>query len=108
MTFNVNATTYFGENVYVIGSSDDLGAWDPENAIPLGAGGYTQERPLWSVSTYLVAGESVDWKFVRQEDCGQAWLYETANRTLVVPACGSAGIVEEDAWVGPVGVSGGC
>lgn len=106
--FHVNASTYYGENLYVIGSSADLGAWDVANAYPMSAGAYTPERPLWSVSAYLNAGESVTYKYVRQENCDQPDVYETLNRTLVVPACGSAGFTVEDAWVGGVGTSGRC
>jgi glucoamylase len=106
--FNVNASTYFGENIYVVGNTSDLGAWDINNAYPLGSGQYTKERPLWSVSAFLNAGESVDYKYVRQEDCGQPYIYETLNRTLVVPGCGSEAVTTDDAWTGPVGTSGGC
>jgi glucoamylase len=108
IVFDVNATTYFGENIYVIGNTDDLGAWNINNAIPMGAGGYTEARPLWSVSAYLDAGESVIYQYVRQEDCNQPYIYETINRTLTVPACGGASITTNDAWVGPLGTSGDC
>lgn len=108
VVFNVNASTYFGENIYVVGNTSDLGTWNVDNAYPLGAGGYTSERPLWSVSAYLTAGETVDYVYVRQEDCGQAYIYESTNRTLVVPACGSEGLVTDDAWVGELGTPGGC
>jgi glucoamylase len=107
-SFNVNATTYFGENLYVIGNTSDLGSWDIANAYPMGAGFYTAERPLWNVSIFLNAGESIDYKYVRQEDCNQPYIYETINRTLTVPACGGASITTNDAWVGPVGTSGNC
>lgn len=108
IVFDVNATTYYGENLYVIGNTDDLGAWDIDNALPMSAGGYTSERPLWSVSAYLAAGEAVTYQYVRQEDCNQPYIYETINRTLTVPACGGASITTNDAWVGPVGTSGDC
>ena len=108
VVFNVNASTYFGENLYVTGNSDDLGHYDPARSIPMGAGGYTSERPLWSVSTYLNAGQTVLYQYLRQENCNQPYIYETINRTLTVPACGSPTITLEDAWVGPVGTSGGC
>jgi glucoamylase len=74
----------------------------------MGAGGYTSERPLWSVSTYLNAGQTVLYQYLRQENCNQPYIYETINRTLTVPACGSPAITLEDAWVGPAGTSGGC
>jgi len=108
VVFNVNASTYFGENIYVVGSSKDLGAWNINNAYPLGAGGYTQERPLWSVSAFLSAGETVSYKYARQENCGQPYIFEAENRTLTIPECGSAAITIEDAWVGEVGTPGGC
>jgi glucoamylase len=109
VTFDVNATTYYGENIYVVGNTDDLGAWDINNALPLSAGGYTADRPLWSVTSALNAGESVSFVYVRQEDCDPvSYIYETTNRTLTVPACGGAEVTTNDAWVGPVGVSGEC
>ena len=92
----------------MIGNTDDLGAWDINNALPMNAGDYTQARPLWYVSAYLNAGESVTYQYVRQEDCNQPYIYETINRTLTVPPCGGAAITTNDAWVGPVGTSGGC
>ena len=33
--FAVNASTYFGENIYLVGNTSDLGAWDVDNAQPL-------------------------------------------------------------------------
>lgn len=108
VSINLNATTYYGENIYAVGSSDDFGAWDIDNSYPLNPGGYTAERPLWTLSAYLPAGQSISYKFARQEDCGQPFVYETGNRTLTVPPCGGAPVTIEDAWVGPVGTSGGC
>lgn len=108
VVFDVNATTYYGENIYVIGNTTDLGAWNVDNSYPLGAGAYTEERPLWSVSAFLNAGETVSYKYVRQEDCDQPYIYESINRTLVVPACGSVSISTDDAWTGDAGTTGGC
>ncbi|TVY83905.1 Glucoamylase P [Lachnellula suecica] len=108
VTFNVDATTYYGENLYVIGSTDDVGAWDVDNALPMGAGSYTPADPLWTVTSFLNAGETVSYKYVRQENCDQPYLYETQNRTLTVPACGSDGITQADSWTGQVGTAGTC
>jgi len=108
VVFNINATTYFGENVFVIGNTTDLGVWDFDNSYPLGAGGFTAERPLWSVSAFLNAGETISYVYVRQEDCGQANIYETVNRTLTIPPCGGDTVTTNDAWVGDVGTPGNC
>lgn len=108
ITFNINATTYYGENLYVIGNSSDLGAWNIADAYPLSASAYTQDRPLWSAAIPLNAGEVISYQYVRQEDCDQPYIYETVNRTLTVPACGGAAVTTDDAWMGPVGSSGNC
>ncbi|KAI8954219.1 carbohydrate-binding-like protein [Xylaria longipes] len=114
--FEVNATTYYGENLLVAGNTTDLGFWDINNAWPLDASGYTDKRPLWAATIALDAGETINYAYVRQEDCGQnpIWESATANRTLVVPPCDPNAdpdtvlVVTDDAWQGPTGSSGGC
>lgn len=106
--FNVNATTYFGENLYLEGNVTDLGSWTFDNSQPMNPGNYSASRPLWYASIELPAGETVSYLYVRQEDCDQANIIESGNRTIKVPACGSAGISTDDAWNGPVGTSGAC
>lgn len=108
VVFEVNATTYYGENIYAIGSADELGDWNINNAAPLNAGGYTSERPLWQLNTYITAGQTITYQYVRQEDCNQPYIYETINRTLVIPPCGGDTVTTNDAWVGPTGTSGNC
>lgn len=108
VALNLNASTYYGENLYAVGDSDDFGAWNIDNSYPLNPGGYTAERPLWTLSAYLGAGQTINYKYAMQQDCGQAYIYETVNRTLTVPPCGGQAVTIEDAWVGPVGTSGNC
>ncbi|CAK7219722.1 hypothetical protein SBRCBS47491_003945 [Sporothrix bragantina] len=113
--FVVNASTYYGENIYLVGNTTDLGAWDLSNAQPLSANNYTSDRPEWYVEVQMTAGEYVSYVYVREEDCGQASIYETVNRTLLVPACDESAtanspalLTTDDAWTGAVGTSGGC
>jgi glucoamylase len=106
--FNLNATTYYGENINMVGNSSILGDWDFSNSQPLNPGNYSSERPLWYAEVQMPAGETVSYTYVRQEDCGQAEIYETANRTVTVPACGGSRVITDEAWTGPFGTSGGC
>jgi glucoamylase len=111
VTFAVNASTYFGEDVYLVGSTADLGSWSVDNAQPLTASNYTAARPLWFAEVEMSAGETASYVYVRRENCNQGYIYETTNRTFVVPECnaiGSEGLATDDAWVGPVGSSGNC
>jgi glucoamylase len=106
--FEVNATTYYGENIYLYGNVSDLGAWDVDNAFAMSAYNYTSSRPLWYAQVYLPAGQTVSYSYIRQENCNQPFIFETVNRTVSVPACGSAGINTDDAWAGPVGYAKSC
>lgn len=106
VTFNVNATTFWGENLYLIGSTSDLGNWSPSDALAGGASDYTAERPLWKFEVELPANSTLQYQYIRKEPDGSI-LYETTNRTLTVPVCanvvGPGNATVEDAWVGPVG-----
>ncbi|KAB5572515.1 family 15 glycosyl hydrolase [Coniochaeta sp. 2T2.1] len=110
--FAVNASTYYGENVYLLGNTSDLGEWDVDNALPLVSSNYTSERPLWFLAAPLPAGETVSYVYVRQENCGQPWIFESVNRTVTVPACieGDESVREstDDAWTGETGSNGNC
>lgn len=99
-TFNVNASTYFGENIYLIGNTSDTGNWNPANADAMSASNYTSQRPLWDLQIELLAGENLNYQYLRQESDG-SYIYETVNRTLTIPACGQPGPVTNDAWTGP-------
>ncbi|KAG7108190.1 Glucoamylase P like protein [Verticillium longisporum] len=87
VTFRVDARTYYGEDIYVLGGAPSLGNWNVENAQPLTADGYTDARPLWAIDVDLdAAGQTVTYQFVRRQNCGQGYIYETVNRTVDVPA----------------------
>lgn len=111
--FVVDASTYYGENIYLVGNTTDLGAWDIDNAQPLSASNYTSEQPIWFVQVSMNPGETSSYVYARQQDCGQPFLYETTNRTIAVPECSTAdeGAVvtrDDETWQGPTGTPGNC
>lgn len=72
------------------------------------AGQYTTESPLWTLETEVDAGATVNYVYVRQQDCGQAPIYESINRTMDIAECGPGTKVVRGKWTGSVGSSGGC
>ncbi|KAI1434612.1 family 15 glycosyl hydrolase [Xylaria sp. CBS 124048] len=113
--FQVNATTYFGENIVISGNTTDLGSWNLDTAWPLDASDYTAARPLWAGTFALTAGQGISYKYVRKQNCGQAPIWETGDdRTFAIPACDqnadptAALVVTDDAWRGSTGSSGSC
>lgn len=58
ITFNLNASIFFGENIYMTGNTTELGSWQPNDALPRSASGYTSTRPLWSFTVELPASST--------------------------------------------------
>jgi alpha-glucosidase len=86
VTFNVNATTYYGENIVVFGSAVTIGnGTDIKGAAPLSADNY----PIWSGTVDLPINTRVTYQFVRLQSDG-SYVYETgSNRTILTGGCNS-------------------
>ena len=103
--FEVTAATYYGENIYVIGSIPALGNWDINGAVPLDAAEYTPEHPLWRGTAFLDAAKEgqtnvVKYHYVRQQD--DKWVKENIERKISIGSCGSGIVSTEDSWTGPI------
>ncbi|MGW6917642.1 carbohydrate-binding module family 20 domain-containing protein [Kitasatospora sp. NPDC054939] len=90
--FAVNATTSWGENVYVVGSTAALGGWDPAKALPLSSAAY----PVWKLDVTMTAGTAFAYKYLRKNGSGAVTWESGANRTATVPASGKVAL--NDTW----------
>lgn len=59
------AETMFGETVYAVGSSLELGAWDPRHAIALT---YNPQESRWTRVIDLPANQSIEWKCIMRNN----------------------------------------
>uniref|UniRef100_A0A8H7XMJ0 Glucoamylase n=1 Tax=Psilocybe cubensis TaxID=181762 RepID=A0A8H7XMJ0_PSICU len=91
VTFNVQATTVFGENIYLTGSLDALKDWSPDNAMILSAANY----PTWSITVSLPASTSFQYKYIRKFNGAVTWESDP-NNSNTTPASGSFTI--NDTW----------
>ncbi|KAF2276391.1 glucoamylase/glucan 1,4-alpha-glucosidase-like protein [Westerdykella ornata] len=97
-TFNVRATTTFGENIYVTGQLTQLGNWSPADAKPLSASKYTNSDPLWFAEIELPAGTVFEYKYIRKTANGQVvWESDPNRRFTTAVGCGSTATVN-DTW----------
>jgi alpha-amylase len=65
-----NATTYYGQNVYITGNLAELGDWDPAKAIgPASNQSYTD----WSITINLPEGTTIEFKAIKKEGDGIVW-----------------------------------
>ncbi|KAF8582245.1 carbohydrate-binding module family 20 protein [Ramaria rubella] len=91
VTFNVQATTVFGENIYLTGSVDALQNWSPNTALLLSAANY----PTWSITVNLPANTAIQYKYIRIFNGAVTWESDP-NMQITTPASGS--FTENDVW----------
>ncbi|KAI0755207.1 glucoamylase [Daedaleopsis nitida] len=91
VTFNVQATTIFGENIYLTGSVDALEDWSPDNALLLSSANY----PTWSITVTVPANTNIEYKYIRKNN-GQVTWESDPNNSFTSPASGSA--TRNDQW----------
>ncbi|MER5638537.1 carbohydrate-binding module family 20 domain-containing protein [Kitasatospora sp. NPDC002227] len=91
-SFAVNATTTFGQNIYVVGDSAALGGWDTGKALLLSSAAY----PVWKLDVTMAAGSSFQYKYIRKDASGAVTWESGANRTGTVPASGM--LTLSDTW----------
>ncbi|MFD7980873.1 carbohydrate-binding module family 20 domain-containing protein [Streptomyces sp. NPDC059071] len=91
-SFNVNATTVSGQNIYVTGNRAELGNWSTTAALKLDPASY----PVWKLTVSLPAGTAFEYKYLRKDAAGNVTWESGANRTATVPASGQ--VVLNDAF----------
>ncbi len=90
--FNVYATTYWGQNVYVVGNVAQLGSWNTNQAVALSAAGY----PTWSGSVTLPASTSIEYKYIKKDGNGSVVWESGSNHVFTTPSSGS--VTRNDTW----------
>jgi len=91
-SFAVNATTVWGQNVYVVGSIPALGNWTPTSGVALSSAGY----PTWTGTLTLPAGTSFEYKYIKRDGSGNVTWESGGNRTATVGTNGS--LTLNDTW----------
>ncbi|KAF5388835.1 hypothetical protein D9757_005602 [Collybiopsis confluens] len=92
VTFNVDATTISGENIYLTGSIDALKDWSPENALALSSANY----PIWSVTVTLPGSTDVQYKYIKKDGSGTVTWESNPNMEITTPANGT--YTTNDTW----------
>ncbi|WP_460064828.1 carbohydrate-binding module family 20 domain-containing protein [Streptomyces sp. YKOK-I1] len=92
VTFNVNATTTWGTNVYVVGSIASLGSWNTADAIPLSSASY----PTWSRTVIVPKSTAFAYKFLKKDASGTVTWESGTNRSYTTGS--SSGYTTSDTW----------
>ncbi|KAF8162773.1 glycoside hydrolase family 15 protein [Crassisporium funariophilum] len=92
VTFNVDATTVMGENIYISGSIDALQNWSADKALLLSSANY----PIWSITVLVPASATFEYKYLRKSDNGAVTWESDPRNTLTTPSSGA--IATHDTW----------
>ncbi|HKT03993.1 MAG TPA: carbohydrate-binding module family 20 domain-containing protein [Rugosimonospora sp.] len=93
VTFNATATTWYGQNVYVVGSVGALGNWNTASAVALSSANY----PVWSVTVSLPVSTSFEYKYIKKDPDGTIEWESGANRSYTT---GSSAATLTGTWQG--------
>ncbi|MBH5338327.1 alpha amylase C-terminal domain-containing protein [Streptomyces pactum] len=91
VSFGVNATTQWGQNIYVTGDRPELGNWNPAAAKKLDPATY----PVWKLDIDMPEGTTFAYKYLRKDGGGNVTWESGANRTATV---GGDRLVLNDTW----------
>ncbi|MEH1013979.1 carbohydrate-binding module family 20 domain-containing protein [Micromonospora sp. CPCC 206060] len=90
--FNANVSTYYGQNVYVVGNLAALGGWNPANGIALSSADY----PVWRATVNLPPNTAIAYKYVKKNPDGSFTWESGGNRTFTTPSTGTH--TSNDSW----------
>jgi len=87
IAFQLRAETVPGQNIRVVGSTPELGSWDPKKALPLDT--QAKDYPKWSGSVRisadtLQAASLVEYKFVKVDGRDNAQWEDGPNRDFKI------------------------
>ncbi|RKF81064.1 Glucoamylase [Golovinomyces cichoracearum] len=98
VTFNVLATTSYGDTIKILGSDSSLGNWDLENAISMSASEYSSNYPIWRVTVLVNPGTSLMYKYVNFKSDGTVYWESGNDRTLDIPKSCESGFSTTEIW----------
>ncbi|KXJ96895.1 glycoside hydrolase family 15 protein [Microdochium bolleyi] len=98
VTFTVRKTTNFGQTVKIVGSSDNLGSWDPTKAVALKADQYTSSNPIWRGTLNLSPGQAFSYKYIVVNSDNTVTWEADPNRSYTAPATCTNSASKSDTW----------
>lgn len=93
VNFSENATTVYGQNVFLVGSITALGSWNTANAIALSSAAY----PYWKTTLTLPASTYFEYKYIKKDASGTVIWEGSTNRTYTTGGCGTTATLN-DTW----------
>lgn len=87
-----NATTVWGENVYLTGNVAELGNWDTSKAIGPMFNQVVYQYPTWYYDVSVPAGTTIEFKFIKKNGSTVTW-EGGYNHVYTTPTSGTATVI---------------
>jgi alpha-amylase len=91
VTFAVNATTVFGQNVFVVGNRPELSNWNTGGGLALSSATY----PVWRGTVNLPANTTFEYKYIKKNGSQVTW---ESGGNRVVSSGGACAVTFTDTW----------
>ncbi|GAA3734758.1 alpha-amylase [Spinactinospora alkalitolerans] len=75
--FHANVTTWYGQNVLVVGDLPQLGSWNPDDAVAMSSADY----PIWKTTVDLPLDQRFEYKFIKRNPDGTVEWESGGNRS---------------------------
>ncbi|KAF9053168.1 glycoside hydrolase [Panaeolus papilionaceus] len=85
VTFEENATTNSGENIFVTGSISQLGSWNTGSAVALSS----TSNSVWKATISFPASTAFEFKFIKKTSSGSVIWESDPNRQVTLNSSGS-------------------
>jgi alpha-amylase len=93
VTFQIdNATTSWGQNLYVVGDAQQLGSWSSSGAVQLQPTSY----PTWTGTVFVPRNQTINFKFIKKDGSGNVTWEGGGNNVFTVPNAATSSV--SDSW----------
>ena len=97
LSFRVKYETKYGQSLYIIGSIEELGEWDPSKAVPMATS--KDIYPTWKITKEFTCpiGMEISYKYLVKEGANIYWeeLKNNKDRRIVIQSPGNLIIFDE-------------
>ena len=95
LSFRVKYETKYGQSLYIIGSIEELGEWDPSKAVPMATS--KDIYPTWKITKEFTCpiGMEISYKYIVKEGSNIYWEELNKDRRIVIQSPGNLIIFDE-------------
>ena len=91
----VNATTNYGENIYIVGNVPELGSWNVDECTEAMLNpGY----PEWYLPVSVPANTTIEFKFIKKDASGNV-MWESGGNRVIASSGEKSGVIDTEVYI---------